>query len=314
MGVLNEVMQTKLGATTQSGLTSETAEDTEVDLNHPFTISQSEGVKAHPSGPARAISMVPGITAATWEEIRGIHPRATPEFSTYCQSIVKRLFPDYDFANERPITFIYCDNQQVNAFYLSTEDNDHVLIYAGLLWFVDNEDQLAAVIGHEFTHLLCEHKGGEYAGQAEELFADHTSVKQLAAGGYDPNEMLRLFERLKVLHDQRDGSIQGLFRDMLSEHGPIDNRISALKTRLTKDWIEKRPDFDSANAEKSQIPPELLHSLRPLKYSDSFEVAVANFSSLSTDQKAASLQELWELADNETRRDKMYELVVPIPV
>lgn len=292
------------------GLISETWEDPEAALNQLFTISQSEGREYLPSGAPRVYAMVPGITAATWEDIRAIDPQATPEeFQTYCQGIVKRLFPDYDFASAKPLTFIYCANDEVNAGYIAREDDDYIFVTAGLLRFVDNEDQLAAVLGHEFTHLLCDHKGGAYAKQAEELFADHTAIKQLAERDYDPNEMLRLFERLKILHDQNDQSIQGLVRDMLSEHGHLDNRISALRTSLTRDWVAQRPDFDSAQAEKSQIPSELLHALRPLKYSDAFEVAVTNFSRLSTYEKAASLEGLWEVADNRTRREKVYQLV-----
>lgn len=300
----------KLDDTAQFGLISETWADPEVDLNQPFVIGQSEAKESLTSAATRAYAMVPGITAATWEEIRAIDPQATPEeFQNYCQGIVKRLFPDYDFAIEKSLSFIYCANEEVNAGYIPSEGDDYIYVTAGLLSFVDNEDQLAAVLAHEFTHLLCEHKGGAYAKQAEELFADHTAVKQLAEGGFDPNEMLRLFKRLKILHDQNDQSIQGLVRDMLSEHGHMDNRISALRTSLTKDWVSQRPDFDSAHAEKSQIPSELLSLLRPLKYSDAFEVAVTNFSRLSIDEKAASLQGLWELADNRTRREKVYELV-----
>jgi predicted Zn-dependent protease len=54
----------------------------------------------------------------------------------------------------RPFTFIVLDSEEVNAF---AAPGGIILITKGMLKFVQNEDELAAVLGHEIGHVAMAH-------------------------------------------------------------------------------------------------------------------------------------------------------------
>ncbi len=54
----------------------------------------------------------------------------------------------------RPFTFIVLDSEEVNAF---AAPGGIILITKGMLQFVQNEDELAAVLGHEIGHVAMAH-------------------------------------------------------------------------------------------------------------------------------------------------------------
>lgn len=61
---------------------------------------------------------------------------------------------DLEFMRKQQWTVIVVDNDDANAFILPT---GHVFVFTGLLTTVQNDDQLAVVIGHEMAHALLNH-------------------------------------------------------------------------------------------------------------------------------------------------------------
>ena len=130
------------------------------------------------------------------------------------------------------IVFTLLDDSSVNAFAMQ---GGYVFVARGLLAYLETEDQLAAVLGHEIGHLTGRHpqerktaartsaigstllgfitrSGALYQtaqaysaaaisgyGREQELEADGLGAKYLAAAGYDPIAML---EVVRVLKDQ----------------------------------------------------------------------------------------------------------------
>lgn len=55
-----------------------------------------------------------------------------------------------------PYTYTVVESNQANAFVLP---NNHVFVLTGIFQYVRDEDDLAAVLGHEAAHNLCRHAG-----------------------------------------------------------------------------------------------------------------------------------------------------------
>ncbi|XP_041360145.1 metalloendopeptidase OMA1, mitochondrial-like [Gigantopelta aegis] len=67
------------------------------------------------------------------------------------------------------------DDKTINAFVVP---NGHIFVFLGLVEFVDNDDQLAFVLGHEMAHALLSH-GAEQISYAQ--FVDFIVIAILAA-------------------------------------------------------------------------------------------------------------------------------------
>lgn len=92
-----------------------------------------------------------GVNA--FDEIKQQTPRSKDERSTqYVQCVAQAL--TQTLADPAGWEVVLFDDDAVNAFALPGKK---IGIYSGLLKVADDQDQLAAVIGHEIGHVLAEH-------------------------------------------------------------------------------------------------------------------------------------------------------------
>jgi predicted Zn-dependent protease len=165
---------------------------------------------------------------------------------------------------QQPWDYAVFDDASPNAFVLP---GGHVGVTTGLLKIVDNDDQLAAVIGHETGHVVARHAaerqsqtltssvllgvlgatvgGGtgqainSYGGDAarygfllpfsrkQELEADRLGVDYMQRAGYRPREAVTLWE-----HMQAQG---GSSTPQIASTHPSDaTRIAALKNYIVQ--------------------------------------------------------------------------------
>jgi predicted Zn-dependent protease len=147
---------------------------------------------------------------------------------------------DYRFEWE----FNVLEDKQINAFCLPS---GKVAVFSGLLHVVRNDDQLAAVLGHEIAHALAHHTserlatqqregGGLMAALREKAFdrqqeseADHIGVFLMTFAGYDPEQAVVFWQEMKRLSDER-----GHIPEILSDHPSDEKRIAQLK-----EWVPK---------------------------------------------------------------------------
>ena len=152
-----------------------------------------------------------------------------------------------------PYTYTVVQSDQANAFVLP---NNHVFVLTGLFKYVKDEDELAAVMGHETAHNLARHAGERVSGNlvvnifarlmllvdpsgvlstiivpAAQLVhglpnsreaegeADRIGIDLAALACYDPRAAERVFRAMK------EGS-DGAPPEFLSTHPSHDSRIS----------------------------------------------------------------------------------------
>lgn len=160
-------------------------------------------------------------------------------------------------------SFDVIDNKAVNAFALP---GGPVFFYTGLFSKFKTEDQLAAVLSHELTHVRKEHWANAYAAQQrralglsvlllilkanrtvtdlasigndllvtlpfarkDETQADDIGFDVMVKAGYNPQGMADVFEIL------RESSKGGKPPEFLSTHPDDKNRIKRIEDRIAK--------------------------------------------------------------------------------
>src|SRR5262249_14920321 len=139
------------------------------------------------------------------------------------------------------------ENRQVNAFCLP---GGKIGVFTGLLHLVENDDQLATVLSHEIAHALAHHTSERVArdqlnrsgigkiwaksfDRQEESEADHIGLFLMTFAGYDPDEAVRLWEKMR-------SQGRGQPPEILSDHPSDEHRIRDLKTWVPRARAAKR--------------------------------------------------------------------------
>ncbi len=139
-----------------------------------------------------------------------------------------------------------------------------IYVYTGMLAAMNNEAQLALILGHEITHVVERHaareftsrkkKSAEEAGslrrvltsasfysRSMEAAADAGGIRLMAAAGYDPREAARMLEHLKrqVVEEKIKE------RHAYSSHPAVQERIQNATDLVRKNY----PNADGAVSE-----------------------------------------------------------------
>ena len=131
-------------------------------------------------------------------------------------------------------------------------DGEKVRITSGMMNYVPDDSELAAVVAHELAHNILGHRarldaakrGKTKAVLATEIEADRLSVWMMANAGYDPAGTLRFTER----HGRKYGF--GIFSD--GTHLRWKNRVPVMQAELA--LLARTPRIDG------KLPPPLLAS------------------------------------------------------
>jgi len=104
--------------------------------------------------PARWSKLVPELNEFKkkyWEQAQRYDD---PELTAYLQRLADRLTPHYIPDRERSIKIHVVENPDINAFALPDGD---IVLHTGIIARLENEAQLASVIGHEIAHVTQGH-------------------------------------------------------------------------------------------------------------------------------------------------------------
>lgn len=164
----------------------------------------------------------------------------------YLQDVTDRLYPEF----KGKIHVRIYDSTQLNAFALS---NGSIYINLGMLARIENEAQLAAVLGHETVHFTEKHSflqrvstknlaafavsgipfsslaaASSISGYSQELErdADAKGYERLVKTGYDPHEAHKVFQHLADEVKALDIEEPYFF----SSHPQLTDRINEFKS------------------------------------------------------------------------------------
>jgi predicted Zn-dependent protease len=145
-----------------------------------------------------------------------------PEAAKYVGAVAQQLLPH---VNRQAIQYHFhvIQSPQINAFALP---GGHIYVLTGLLDFLQSEAELAAIVGHEISHVDLRHcieryqyqlalkkvgagEAGVIVGMAHQIaMAGYTQYQELEAdasgerlaieAGYDPDAAAAVFERMKA--------------------------------------------------------------------------------------------------------------------
>lgn len=157
--------------------------------------------------------------------------------------------------------FHVVEDETVNAFNVP---GGLVYVHRGLIEEADDEDELAAVIGHEIGHGVARHGAqrlsqqyelsllaqavlGEDPGLIQEIAAqiaaagalarssreqefeaDELGVAYMHEAGYEPQGMVRFFERLLELRERDPGTVERFF----ATHPDLEDRIDEVRAQI----------------------------------------------------------------------------------
>ncbi len=169
------------------------------------------------------------------------------------RSVAKETVYAYDF-------HLLADTQTINAFALP---GGQVFITYALFTKLENEDQLAGVLGHEIGHVVGRHSAERLAkqgltqgilsgvavgidpntaqgaaaianvinlsyGRDDELESDELGVKFMIDAGYNPTELIGVMKILK------DAAGPNQTSERMSTHPDPENRIEKIKAAIEK--------------------------------------------------------------------------------
>lgn len=186
-----------------------------------------------------------------------------------------------------PWTFRVLDSPVVNAFALP---GGYVYVTRGLLAYIQNEAQLAVVIGHEIGHVTARHTARQYTssqlaglgvgigsiifediqpflgavetglqllflkyGRDDERQADELGVKYATKLGYQAGEGSKFFNTLKRISDQQQG---GALPDWASTHpDPAEREQTVLQ--LAAQYAAQFPGDETKGTNVAAFVPRL---------------------------------------------------------
>ena len=179
---------------------------------------------------------------------------------SYLNSIGQRLVRQTELGN-LPWEFHIVRDSKVNAFNVP---GGHVYVNSGLIQSAANASELAGVLGHEIAHGASRHateqltKGyglnmvaslllGQNPAAYQQILAqvvgagtmasfsreaereaDRLGVRYMHRAGYNPQGMVRMFEKLLAQRRSRPGAVQQFF----STHPLTENRLKELRADI----------------------------------------------------------------------------------
>lgn len=201
------------------------------------------------------------------QKYREVHDSRATHFNQIGARLVNAL-PAND-RNTWDYKFHVIESKEINAFALP---GGNMFLFTGLMDRMKSDDEIAAVTGHEMTHVRKQHWAHAYASQqkrelglavilgltkagrslqalagaGEQLYtlkfsrgeedeADAGGLQDMVDAGYDPHGMLDLFHTLQAA----SGS-QGSPPAFLSDHPLTSDRIKRTQQRIDRLYSQRR--------------------------------------------------------------------------
>jgi beta-barrel assembly-enhancing protease len=199
-----------------------------------------------------------------------------------------------------PFTIKVIDSDEVNAFALP---GGFFYVNSGLILKANEESELAGVMAHEISHVICRH-GTKQATKADlmqigamaamifvpygwagygiyegmnlaipltflkfsrdaEREADFLGIQYMYKAGYDPNSYVSFFERIEADEKRRPGTIPKMF----STHPPTPDRIEAAQKEIAR-LLPEKDEYIVTTSEFDSVKARLRNVMFARKVND----------------------------------------------
>lgn len=224
------------------------------------------------------------------QQMQGGQYELDPELTQYVNSVGQKLAAVAD--RDLPYEFVVLNNSVPNAWALP---GGKIAVNRGLLVELENEAELAAVLGHEIVHAAARHTAqsmerglllqlgvaaagiaasdSDYAdlavgagmvgaqiisskyGRDAELEADHYGMQYMVEAGYDPDAAVSLQETFVRLSE---GKNPGWLAGLFASHPPSQERVDRNRA-----FAEQLPDEGELGRETFQEKTAHIRELQP---------------------------------------------------
>lgn len=188
-----------------------------------------------------------------WQEIKQQEPVSrNPALNERATTISNRLLRA---AGQNPSQWevVVFDSPEANAFALP---GGRIGVYTGMMNFAENDDQLAAVIGHEIGHVLARHAGARLGAQMATGVAASLGGAVLGGSQQGAEQWARLLTtgaQVGVLGYSRDQELQAdtLGVDIMADAGYDPQAAVALWRKMAQQGGSRGPAFLSTHPNPS---------------------------------------------------------------
>ncbi|MGH7707913.1 MAG: M48 family metalloprotease [Vulcanimicrobiaceae bacterium] len=236
--------------------------------------------------PARAVSTPAEIQQAKTIDkqiVEQYNVVTDPLLNAWVNEVGRKLWTEVA-RTDVPYNLKILDDGEINSF---TIGGGYIYVHTGLLDFVQSDDELAGVIGHETGHNERRHtvtfgakaqaanilfglasifspffynfgqilEAGALAKieRAQELQADQYGLLLMTRAGYDPNAMTSFMRHLGALHNEHNNIVDKYFAD----HPGVPDRVNHLVGY---------PELDPTKRTGAQTMVEALHDENEARY------------------------------------------------
>ena len=207
-----------------------------------------------------------------------------PTVQSYVNRIGQNVVKVCD-RNDLNYTFKVLDSDEINTFACP---GGFIYIYKGLMKTMDNEAQLARVLGHEVAHVVARHSVKKLQqiygvglliqvalgdksetvqqlvgaaagvillgyGRDNEFEADEYGTLYEGKAGHNPDGMAQLLGKFKALEQNPPNTLEKL----LSTHPPTSERIAKVKAYIPKEFGEGAKNLPYGESEYAAIKARL---------------------------------------------------------
>lgn len=141
-------------------------------------------------------------------------------------------------------------SDEINAFCLPS---GNIVVYDGLAKFVDNDDQLAAVVGHEISHAIAKHSNERLSRQSLTETAQKVAVSAAQQSGKVTSQQLSVFNVALGL-----GSQYGIILPFSRKQEYEADHIGLIIMAMAGYDIEQAPKLWEKMAQNGQQVPEFM--------------------------------------------------------
>ena len=215
-------------------------------------------------------------------------PEEEQQRQDYLQNICQRLIGDELDFERYPVYFCIVDDPNPNAAFIppkratilapvdqwgdevpqediteaAREQYPTIFVTKGLLEMVQNEDQLAYILGHELGHLRQDFLLGEHSNsKMEEIISDFNSLEMMVKAGYDINQARLLVSHI-FTNEEKYYSLKEMLIRAMDDHPNNESRLNAtdIKIKTIEDSYQKQ-NININDFEITEIPFPILAAL-----------------------------------------------------